>query len=80
MKRRILGLLLAATLALVLTGCTTCSNSATWEYKAVPCHSQDVGKTIDDMKQQGWDFVSMSAGGGDAVNWPSAILLFKKHK
>ena len=80
MKKEIVGLLLAATLMLGLTGCATCKDSGAWEYKAVPCYSQDVGKTINDMSQQGWHFVSLSAGAGDATHWPSALLLFKKHK
>jgi hypothetical protein len=80
MKKRILGLFLASTLMLFFTGCATYSHSAAWEYKAIDCYCQNVGKTIDDMRQQGWCFVSMSAGGGGPTNAPEAVLLFKRHK
>ncbi|HXC35526.1 MAG TPA: hypothetical protein VNV43_06590 [Candidatus Acidoferrales bacterium] len=30
------------------------------------------------MADQGWHFVSMSAGGGDTTHYPVAILVFKK--
>ena len=80
MKKRMLGFLLTTAVALSLSGCASCHDSTAWEYEAVPSYSQDVGKTISDMEKQGWRFVSLSAGAGDATHWPSAILLFKRHK
>jgi hypothetical protein len=69
-------------LAFAFTGCATYNHSSAWEYKAATCtgDSQDVEKQINDMTQQGWHFVSIAAGAGDATHWPTAILVFKRAK
>lgn len=56
--------------------------SSSVEYKSVTCAGDgpDVENEMNTMTKQGWHFVSMSAGGGDATHFPVAILLFKKHK
>ena len=88
MKRRLFGLLLASAFAFAVTGCSTfkhmtsSSSSSDDEYKVVTSAGDgpDVEKEINDMSQQGWHFVSVSAGGGDVTHYPVAILVFKKHK
>jgi Domain of unknown function (DUF4177) len=82
MKKRVLGLFLASTLALTFTGCATCSHSAAWEYKVVTPYADavTVEKQINDLTQQGWHLVSVSAGGGDATHVPETIIVFKRHK
>lgn len=82
MKKQILSFMLASTLTLGITGCSTCCDSAAWEYKAVNCtgDSQDVQKQIDNMTKEGWCFVSISGGGGDATHVPYDVLIFKRHK
>ena len=84
MKGRILGLLIASTLALVFTGCTTSSHSKAWDYNVqivggnmyaannVPAAQE----TINRMTQQGWHLVSVSAGGEE----PKIVIVFKRHK
>lgn len=52
------------------------------EYTAVTCAGDgpDVENQINTMTKQGWHFVSISSGGGDASHYPVAILVFKKNK
>ena len=84
MKKRILGLVLAPALVLGFTGCATCSHSTAWEYKVAIVSGNMVAtnnvpvaeETINNMTQQGWHLVSVSAGGSD----PKVVLVFKRHK
>jgi len=94
MKRRLFSLLLASAFAFAVTGCAMFSHSSSStstskssspkapseEYKVLTCagDAQDVEAQINNMAQQGWHFVSMSAGGGDLTHYPTAILVFKK--
>ncbi|HEV2328338.1 MAG TPA: DUF4177 domain-containing protein [Verrucomicrobiae bacterium] len=89
MTRRLFSTLLACAVALALTGCKTFSHSSSSstssttsspEYKCVTCagDAPDVENEINTMANQGWHFVSMSAGGGDTTHYPVAILVFKK--
>ncbi|MGH7939825.1 MAG: hypothetical protein ACREFR_01980 [Limisphaerales bacterium] len=87
MKRRLVGSLLACAVAFAVSGCKTfshltSSSSSSNEFKVVTSAGDgpDVQKTINDMTEQGWHFVSISSGGGDLKHYPVAILVFKRHK
>lgn len=74
--------MLASAVALAVTGCKTFMFKSSMNYKAITCAGDgpDVENEINTMTRQGWHFVSMSAGGGDATHYPVAILVFKKHE
>jgi len=84
MKKNIHGLLLAFTLALVVTGCATSNHSTAWDYSVQTVagnvytkNNEPVAQeTINRMTQQGWHLVSASAAGEE----PKIVLVFKRHK
>ena len=72
---------MASTLALIFTGCATYNDSSAWEYKVVTpnLNAATVEKQINDLTQQGWHLVSVTAGeSGGGV--PMTVLVFKRHK
>jgi hypothetical protein len=82
MKKRILGLLLTSTLMLGFTGCATDHDSSAWEYIMVTTNVGSEAETkINQLTEQGWHLVSMSAVADRGVDQPdTAVLVFKKHK
>ena len=90
MNKQIRGLLLASTLALVVTGCATTDHSEAWTYKVVfadgntytASHVPTVEGSINSMTRQGWHLVSVSAAGSasTAPNPDKIMIVFKRHQ
>lgn len=84
MKKTMVRFILAATFALTFAGCATPKSPTDWEYKVEIVTKNLVGannvlaaeKTINEMAQKGWQFVSLSTGGDE----PNVVLVFKRKK
>jgi hypothetical protein len=90
MKKKIIGALLAATIAFVVSGCATPGNPAAWTYKVVSVtgslypalaqHPPEAEKTINRMTSEGWHLVSVSADGRENSEAHTLVIVFKKQK
>jgi hypothetical protein len=96
MKKKIIGALLAATIAFVVAGCATPGSPAAWTYKVVymdgntESFAEDgityrlsAEDTINSMTSEGWHLVSVSAADSGKSVFPNPdkmVIVFKKQK